>query len=178
MSSIANARDFDKIAEALAFQHSRQHEKEVRNMSKGRGGKNRKGKGRGNQIGKGKSWRPQYSKGGKKSKMTANYVDTAYLAGDYAYDYCDYNYAYIAEETEYTELQNNPAKLDSDDEAEAAAHNADYEDNNEYVETLEEQIELDAVAYILEQYGEELLNNAQMCIKVVENQKEVALVAQ
>ena len=112
MSSIANARYFDKIAEALAFQHSRQHEKEVRNMSKGRGGKNRKGKGRGNQIGKGKGWRLQYSKRGKKGKMTANYVDTAYLADDYDYDY-DYDCAYYAEEAESVELQNNPAKLDS-----------------------------------------------------------------
>ena len=58
------------------------------------------------------------------------------------------------------------------------AHNADHEDNTEYVETLEEQIELDAVAYIVEQYGEELLDNAPMCLKVVENQKEIALVAQ
>ena len=55
MSSIANARDFDKIAEALALQHSRQHEKEVRNTNRGRG-KNHKGKGRGNQNCRGKGW--------------------------------------------------------------------------------------------------------------------------
>ena len=55
ISSIVNARDFDKIAEALAFQHPRQHEIEVRKSqmtNKGRGSKNRKGKGRGNHFGK------------------------------------------------------------------------------------------------------------------------------
>ena len=139
-------------------------------MSKGRGGKNRKGKGR-NQIGKGKSWRPQYGKGSKNGKMTTNYVDTAYLADDYDYDY-DYDCAYYADETESAELQNNPAKLDSDEEMENAAHNADYEDETEYVESLEEQIELDAVAFIVEQFGEELLENPPVCLKVVEIRKK------
>ena len=74
-------------------------------MNKGRGGKNRKNKGRGTQTGKGKGWRPQYGKGSKKGKMTANYVDTAYLADDYDYDY-DYDCAYDADQTKSAELQN------------------------------------------------------------------------
>ena len=152
MSSIANARDFDKIADALAFQHSRQHEKEVRNTNKGRG-KNNKGKGRGNHNGKGKGWRPHNGKGNKKGKMTANYVETAYLADDYDYDY-DYDCAYYGDETEKAELQNNPERPDSDEEIENAANNADHEDETEYVESLEEQIELDAVAFIVDQDGE------------------------
>ena len=68
MSSIANARDFDKIAEALAFQHPRQHEKEVRNMNKGRGGKNRRGKGRGSQTGKCKAGDHNMAKGVRNAK--------------------------------------------------------------------------------------------------------------
>ena len=113
MSSVANARDFDKIAEALACQHSSQHKKEVRNSSKGRG-KGNKGKGRGNLHGRGRGWKHP-GKGNKKGKMTANYADaTAYLAEDYDYDY-DYDCAYLGDETEGNELQNNPARGDSDE---------------------------------------------------------------
>ena len=49
--------------------------------------------------------------------MTANYVETAYLADDYDYDY-DYDCAYYGDETEKAELQNNPARPDSDEEIE------------------------------------------------------------
>ena len=49
--------------------------------------------------------------------MTANYVDTAYLAEDYDYDY-DYDCAYFGDEAEGDELQNNPARQDSDEEIE------------------------------------------------------------
>ena len=92
MSSIGNARDYDKIADALAVQHPRIHVRDQRRgitTEKGRG-KSRKGKGRGNQHGKGKGWRP--FKGGKRGKMTANYtIETAYMADDYDYDY-DYDF--------------------------------------------------------------------------------------
>ena len=60
--------------------------------------------------------------------MTAKNADaTAYLAEDYDYDY-DYDCAYFGDETERNELQNNPARGDSDDEIEKAANAADHED--------------------------------------------------
>ena len=81
-SSVGNARDFDKIAEALMCQHPEQHRREFRGPIKGRG-KGNKGRGRGNLQARGKGWRP-YGKGNRKGKMTANHADTtAYLAEDY-----------------------------------------------------------------------------------------------
>ena len=67
--------------------------------------------------------------------MTANYADTtAYLAEDYDYEDYDYDCAFIGDEADENEFQNNPAKADSEEEADKAANAADHEDDTVYVE--------------------------------------------
>ena len=112
MASIGNARNFDRIAEALAIQHPRIHLRESkRPMGAGKGQKNQRKGGKYRRKGGKRSWKGKPSRKGS----------SAYVADDYDYDY-DYDAMMHDEIQDYAD----PAHVDADDsEAKADAEAQD-----------------------------------------------------
>ena len=172
-ASIGNSRDFDKIAEALAIQHPRIHLNEIKRNPTGKGKGNRSGQGKFNNFRKGKG----------KSKFPGRFVRQAYIAEeeDQEEDY-DYDAYIAADEEPYTD----PAYWDPDEaeeHAEEESGNAacqatdEWNVEAEYVDTLEEKIELDCVAYLHELHGDEIFEQKDMCRQYIQDSKNTAYAA-
>ena len=172
-ASIGNAREFDKIADALVVQHPRVHLKHSsvpqRNATKGGG----KGKG----YGKGK-----YSKG--KGKYTRSWRNPSGFANLSADDWIEEDAAYVVGEEE--EPYSNPAHwFDGDYEDESNAYHteesaeAEWAEFSAYVsdewsrrwdaEDPAEHAELECLACLFDVVGPECLDDPTACSDFVQN---------
>ena len=180
-ASIGNARDFDKIADALVVQHPRVHLKHssVPQRTASKGGGKSSGKG----YGKGK-----YSKGKGKRGFHASWRNPsgfAHLANE---DWTEEDAAYVAGEDDNEEPYSNPAHwFEEDYEEEGDAYHAGQEEPAEAewsefsayvsdewsrkwnVEDHIELAELECVACLFDILGPECLEDPVSCSEFVQN---------
>ena len=177
-ASIGNARDFEKIADALVVQHPRVHLKPSTSLSKGGGkggGKSGKGKGK---SGKGKfrkgkgPWRNPAGFAGVAVAESWDDEDIAYLAGqDEEEPYADPAHwheeeydAYYADEEPYY-----PEETTEGDWTEYSAYVADeWSKKWETTDQLESS-ELECIACLCDTLGPDCFEDPECCSNFIQN---------